>query len=207
MAIQSVSGGNGQAGEPAAARTPRTWWQGLPRRRRVALRWVLGAGALVVLVVSGLLARYLTVENLERDDEERLVQAEAKGNVTGMLDQLTGCRQSPSCAASVRADASDPHVHRSGSVKILQLESPTAGSLTGATGRTRLAWTVIGTPPIVQCVEVRRTGNFVTGIHIHLLGLSAPISGEGRCTKQSAIEKEEEEATAVEEGLERPAKQ
>jgi hypothetical protein len=171
------------------------------------LRCLLAAGVLVVLVLSGLLARYLTVENLERDDEERLVQAEARGNVTGMLDQLTGCRRSRSCVAAVTADASDPRVRRSGAVKIIQLESPTAGSLTGATGRTRLAWTVIGTSPVVQCVDVRRTGNFLTGIHVQLLGLSAPISGEGKCTKATQIEMEEEEATAVEEGLERPAKQ
>jgi hypothetical protein len=190
-----------------AERGPRAWWRGLPRRQRVALRSLLAAGVLVVLVVSVLLARFLTVENLERDDDLRLVQAEARGSVAGMLDQLSGCRESPSCVAGVRTDARDPRVHRSGSVKIIQLESPTAGSLTGATGRTRLAWTVIGTQPVVQCVDVRRTGNFLTGIHVQLLGLSAPISGEGTCTKQSAIEREEEEATAVEEGVERPAKQ
>jgi hypothetical protein len=59
---------------------------------------------------------------------------------------------------------------------------------------------VIGTLPVVQCVEVRRTGSFLTGIHVHLVGVSAPISGEGRCTKESTIEAEEEEATQVEEG-------
>ena len=85
--------------------------------------------------------------------------------------------------ASGAADASNPRLRRSGAVKILQLESPTAYSLSGATGKTRVAWTVIGTLPVVQCVEVRRTGNFLSGIHVQLLGLSAPIAGEGKCHK------------------------
>ena len=59
-----------------------------------------------------------------------------------------------------------------------------------------MAWTVIGTLPVVQCVEVRRSGNFLAGIHVHLLAISAPISGEGRCTKPSGMEREEEEETA-----------
>ena len=66
-------------------------------------------------------------------------------------------------------------------MKILSLKSPTAYSLTGATGRTRLAWTVIGTLPVVQCVDVRRTGNALTGIQIELLALSAPIPNAGDC--------------------------
>ncbi len=52
---------------------------------------------------------------------------------------------------------------------------------TGATGQTRVAWTVIGKLPVVQCVEVRRTGNFLTGITVTLLSLSAPIPNEADC--------------------------
>jgi hypothetical protein len=156
--------------------------------------------AVLVLVLGGVLARFLSVENAERDADLRLVQAEAKGNATAMLDQLSGCRASPSCVASVKANASNPHLRRSGPVKILQLESATAGSLTGATGKTRLAWTVLGALPVVQCVEVRRTGNFLTGIHVQLIGLSAPIPGEGKCTKETTIEREENEAARIESG-------
>ena len=64
----------------------------------------------------------------------------------------------------MKANASNPRLRRSGAVKILSLNSPTAYSLTSATGTTRLAWTVIGKLPVVQCVEVSRTGNFLTGI-------------------------------------------
>jgi hypothetical protein len=134
---------------------------------------------LVFLVISGLLARFLSTENSERSDEEALLQAQARGDVRGMLSQLSGCRESPSCVATVRTNASS--LRRSGAVKILSLKSSTAYSLTGATGRTRLAWTVIGRLPVVQCVQVRRTGSFLSGISVTLLSLSAPIPSEGDC--------------------------
>ncbi len=152
------------------------------------------------LGISGLLAGFLSTENVERDDDLALVQAEARGDVAGMLDALSGCRASPSCVADVKKDASNPRVRRAGAVKILQLESKTAYSLFGATGRTRLAWTVIGKLPVVQCVEVRRTGNFFEGIHVQLVGLSPPIGNEGICSKRTRTELEEEEDTAVEQG-------
>jgi hypothetical protein len=182
----------------AAARGPRAWWQGLSPRQRRVLRALLAVGVILVLVVSALLARFLSVENAERADDLALIAAEAKGDAAAMLDQLTGCRQSPSCVAAVNANAGNPHVRRPGAVKIISLESPTAYSLFGAAGKTRLAWTVIGTLPVVQCVDVRRTGNFLDGIHVQLIGLSAPIAGEGICTKRTRHEIEEEEDTAVE---------
>ena len=183
---------------PAAEHGPRVWWRGLTPRRRRVLRILFAVSVIVVLVVSAGLARFLSVENAERTDEVALIQAEAEGRTAAMLDQLSGCRESPSCVASVKANASDPRLRRSGAVKILQLESSTAYSLFGATGKTRLAWTVIGTLPVVQCVDVRRTGNFLTGIHLQLLGLSAPIDNEGVCHKLTRNEIEEEEASAVE---------
>jgi hypothetical protein len=152
----------------------------------------------LVLIVSVLLARFLSAENAERQDDLALLQAEVRGDLAGMLDELRGCRKSPSCVAAVKADASDPRLRRSGAVKILQLESNTAYSLSGATGKTRLAWTVLGKLPVVQCVEVRRTGNFLSGIHVQLTGLSAPIDNEGICTKRTSEEREEEEAAAAE---------
>jgi hypothetical protein len=184
----------------AGARGPREWWRGLPPRQRRILRTLFALALVVVLVVGALLARFLSVENAERSDDLALVQAEAKGDLAGMLAQLSGCRASPSCLASAKADASDPRARRSGAVKILQLESPTAYSLSGATGRTRLAWTVIGTLPVVQCVDVRRSGNFLSGIHVQLLGISAPISGEGACSKRTQLEQQEEEAARLEQG-------
>lgn len=134
---------------------------------------------LLFLVISGELARFLSTENSERSDEEALIEAQARGDVNGMLKQLSGCSRSASCVATVRANASS--LRRTGAVKILSLKSSTAYSLTGATGKTRLAWTVIGRLPVVQCVEVRRTGSFLSGINVTLLSLSAPISNEADC--------------------------
>jgi hypothetical protein len=136
----------------------------------------------LLLAIGGLLARFLSTENAERDDDLALIEAQAKGDLQGMLDQLSGsCRESPSCLATVRADASNPRLRRAGAVKVLLLNSATAYSLTGATGTTRFAWTVIGQLPVVQCIEVRRTGNFLEGVTVTLLSVSAPISSEADC--------------------------
>jgi hypothetical protein len=165
----------------ASARGPRAWWRGLPLRTRRVLRRLLAAGAVLVVLVGVALARFLSVENAERDADLALIEAEARGDVAGMLRRLAGCSESVACVASVRANATNPRLRRSGAVKILSLESPTAYSLAGASGRTRLAWTVIGKLPIVQCIGVRRGGNFLSGVPVTLLTLSAPIPNEGGC--------------------------
>jgi hypothetical protein len=187
-----------EAADRASIGGPRAWWLRLPPRRRRALQALLAVGVLLVLLISVVLARFLSVENAERDADLALVQAQARGDVAAMLDQISGCRASPSCVAGVKANVDNPRLRRAGAVKILSLKSPTAYSLAGATGKTRLAWTVIGMLPVVQCVDVHRSGNFLTGIHVQLLGLSAPIANEGTCTKRTRAEIEEEEATAVE---------
>jgi hypothetical protein len=146
------------------------------RGTRIALICV---GVALFVAISGILARYLSAENVERDREAALLQAQVEGNVQGMLDQLTGCRASASCVATVRSDAA--RLRRPGGIKILSLTSSTNHSLTGSLGQTRLAWTVIGRLPEVQCVEVRRTGNFLTGISVALLRLSPPIGNTADC--------------------------
>ncbi len=165
----------------ASARGPRAWWGGLSPRTRRLLRRLLAAGAVLVVLLGVALARFLSVENTERDAALALIEAEARGDVAGMMRGLAGCRKSAACVASVRANASNPRLRRSGAVKILSLESPTAYSLAGASGRTRLAWTVIGKLPVVQCIGVRRGGNFLGGVSVTLLTLSAPIPNEGGC--------------------------
>jgi hypothetical protein len=136
---------------------------------------------LLFLAASGALARFLSVENRERDADLALIEAEAKGDVQGMLTKLSGCRRKPSCVATVEQNARNPRLLRAGAVKILSLKSSTSYSPTGATGKTRLAWTVIGKLPVVQCIEVRRSGNFLSGISVTLLSLSAPIPNEADC--------------------------
>jgi hypothetical protein len=134
---------------------------------------------LLFLAISVELARFLSVENVERNDAETLIQAQARGDVNGMLELLHGCRERPVCMASVEANASS--LRRPGAVKILSLKSRTAYSLGASSGKTRLAWTVIGRLPVVQCIEVRRTGNALAGINVSLLSLSRPIPNEADC--------------------------
>ena len=157
-------------------RTPRAWWRQIPRRQRVA---IVTVSVVLLVAIGGLLAQFLSTENVERGDILAVLQAQARGDAAREFMLLDGCRSSPSCAATVRASAA--RLTRPGAVKILSIKSSTAGSLTGATGTTRVAWTVIGREPVVQCVLVRRTGDALRGIHIALLSLSAPIGNEAEC--------------------------
>jgi uncharacterized membrane protein YbhN (UPF0104 family) len=152
------------------------WWRRLSRAKRIA---IVAIGVALFLAISGLLARFLSTENAERADILKVLQAQARGDAPRVLALLQGCSAHPSCVASVRASASS--LRRPGSVKILSITSPTAGSLTTATGTSRVAWTVIGRLPVVQCVALRRSGNFLKGFQITLLSLSAPIGNEADC--------------------------
>jgi hypothetical protein len=146
--------------------------------KRVVLMMV---GLVVFLAISLLLARWLQVENIERDDDLELIQAEARGDARAMFAMLPGCSADATCAAAVRTDAGDSRLRRAGAVKILQLESTTAYSLTGGRGETRFAWTVIGKLPVVQCIDVKRTGNFFSGVDVALVRISTPIANEADC--------------------------
>jgi hypothetical protein len=166
-----------QTGAPG----PRAWWRGLDARTRKRLRNIALVALAFVIVASIVLARFLQTENVERDDAVAVLQAQARGDAAGMLSKLSGCAAKPACVAQVRANAANPRLRRRGEVKILLINSDTSYSPFGATGASRVAWTVIGKLPVVQCVQVRRTGNFFTGIHLHLLSISAPIGNEADC--------------------------
>ncbi|MGA9285410.1 MAG: hypothetical protein WBV85_08205 [Solirubrobacteraceae bacterium] len=144
------------------------------------IHWALIAlVAVLFFAISGLLARFFATENVERDDMLAVLQAEVVGNEQGMLAQLSGCASAPKCVAVVKADAVS--LHRNGSVKILDLTSESSHSLGASTGPTRVAWTVIGHLPTVQCVTVKRSGNFFTGISVALLSIGRPINSEADC--------------------------
>jgi hypothetical protein len=169
-----TSGGNAPA-----TRRPRDWLREqrkLPRRRLVT---VAAIGIVLFLGLSLLLARYLAVENTERDDVFAVLRAEAAGDVSGTIEHISGCVKHPGCVAQIRQNAAN--LRRSGPVKILSLTSHTAYALTSDTAPTRVAWTVIGRLPVVQCVSVKRTGNFLTGLSVVVLSVSKPISNEGDC--------------------------
>jgi hypothetical protein len=142
---------------------------------------LIALGVLLFLAISAVLARFLTPDNLEREKDVALIKAEARGDAASMIRQLHGCAANPACVATQRENAANPRLRRPGEVKILSLSSATANSPTGATGTTRVAWTVIGQLPVVQCIDVRRTGNALTGVHVQLLSLSRPIGNEADC--------------------------
>jgi hypothetical protein len=147
----------------------------LTRRRLLAL---IAVGVLAFLAVSFLLARYLSTENDERDAVYALLKAQARGDAGAMLAMLDGC--DARCRAGVRRDAR--RLANRGAVKILSYDSSTAYALGGASGPTRVAWTIVDRQlPVVQCVQVQRKGSVLAGRAIRLLRLSAPIDRQGSC--------------------------
>lgn len=146
----------------------------MSRRLRILL---IGIGVILFLVVSAILARFLTVENTERNAILGLLRAQARGDAPAMLAELPGCRGA--CVAAVGSDAAS--LRSPGEVTILNSVSATAYSLTGATGYTRVAWKTPARLPVVQCVRVHRAGNVLTGLSVTLLGVSTPIPGTGDC--------------------------
>ncbi len=148
----------------------------MSRGSRIAL---ISVAVVVFLAISGVLARFFSAENVEHDHEVALLQAEARGDARGMFAQLTGCRASATCVATVRADAAA--LRRPGPVEVLSTQSTTNHSLTGSVGETRVAWKVSGRYPVVQCVRVRRSGNFLTGISVALLRVSPRLGDTSDC--------------------------
>ena len=137
------------------------------------------AGVVLFLAITSVVARFFSSENVERDHELLLIQAEAKGDAPGMLAQLSGCAANPRCVAQVRANAAA--LRRAGAVEILSTQSTTNHSLGSSVGRTRVAWKVSGRYPVIQCVTVHRGGNFLTGISIALEAIGPRIGDTSDC--------------------------
>ena len=136
-------------------------------------------GVLVFLAISFELARYLSTESTERDEVQKLLSSEARGDARAMLAQLHDCGDPP-CHAVVLHNASS--LKRRGAVKIVDYESKTSYALGSATGKTRVAWTSLQQGlVVVQCVTVRRAGSALAGRSVTLLRISAPIDRQGSC--------------------------
>jgi hypothetical protein len=141
---------------------------------------LIAAGVVLFLAISLELARYLNTESQERGAVFALLQDEARGDAKAMLARLDGCAKQPGCAATQRRNAQQ--LKRAGDVKILAYDSKTAYALGGKRGPTRVAWWVIDRGlPIVQCVDVERTGTVLAGRAIRLRRLSPPIRRTGDC--------------------------
>jgi hypothetical protein len=145
-------------------------------RRR--LLFIAVPGLVVLLAVAFALARYLTAENRERTAVFGLLKDEARGDARAMLARLPGC--AGACRAEVQRNAQ--RLRRAGDVKILAYDSSTAYALGAASGPTRVAWTIVDRQlPVVQCVQVQRTGSALAGRTITLRRLSPPIDRQATC--------------------------
>jgi len=141
-------------------------------------RILIAFGLLIFLALSALLARWLALENVERNAVAALIEAEARGDAQAMLTQLQRC--DARCRLTVTADAR--RLRRPGHVQILAYQSQTAYSLTTSIAETRVAWkSSLQRLPVVQCVQVERRGNAITGLTITLLALSAQIPNTADC--------------------------
>jgi hypothetical protein len=144
-------------------------------RRLVAI--VVTAAVFVAIAV--VLARWLSAENAERDRVVDLLQAQARGDERAMLDLIDGCLARPACVGIVRANARS--LRGPGKVEIVAYDSETSHALGAARGPTRVVWRTPDRLPTVQCVEVRRTGNVLSGPSVTVTGLSEPIDREAAC--------------------------
>jgi hypothetical protein len=145
------------------------------RRRRRLLAILVPAGLLFV-VAAFAVARFLTIENRERDEIFALVRAEAQGDPRAVLARLSGC--DAACAATVRSSTARLRSPAgAGGVRIARLDSQTAYSLGTDEGWSRVVWIASADArPVVQCVRVRRHGSPLTGRSVSLLRLTAPLA-------------------------------
>ncbi len=138
------------------------------------------AGAIIVfLAVSGLLARVFSANSAEQSAITSLVKDEASGDTNAVIGDISGCRTSPACRA--RASENAAALKRTGAVSIIQIQPSTSFSIAGTQGTARVAWNVGGSHPFVQCVQVRRTGNVVSGLRVDLLVVSRRIKSDAAC--------------------------
>jgi hypothetical protein len=145
------------------------------RRRRRLIAILVPVGVLFLVIAFGV-ARFLTVENVERDRLYALARAEARGDTAAVLRQLHAC--DAACTAKVRAFV--PRLRFAAGdkgVKIARLDSGTAYTLGTNAGWSRLVWVAdVNARPVVQCVWVTRKGSPLTGRSVSLRRLSAPLA-------------------------------
>ena len=147
--------------------------------RRTRILILAGFGAFVFLGISLMLARALSATGTERSKVVEIVEAQARGDAKSVLKRTPACAREPACASST--DAFVAKLKRSGDVEILQYRPSVQLPLTDAVGTGRVAWRAGGDGlPVVQCVRVRRDGP-LSGAHVELLSISAPIGREASC--------------------------
>jgi hypothetical protein len=146
--------------------------------RRVYIVAIAGA-IIVFLAISALLARVFSANSAEQSAITTLVKDESRGDGSAVIDDVAGCRTNPACRT--RASDNATALKHAGAVSIIQIQPSTSFSIAGTLGTARVAWTVGGSLPIVQCVRVRRTGNAISGLRVKLLEVSRKIKSDAAC--------------------------
>lgn len=149
------------------------------RRRRPLVLLSIAAAAIAFLLVSLALARAVGVSDAEHSALTRLAKAEARGDGAKIASTLDDCAPGSGCAA--RAIALANRLRRPGEVTVLAFTASTGFALSGGRGVARVAWHAADGPPVVQCAHTQRTGNVVTGMHVHVTAIGAPINGDASC--------------------------
>jgi hypothetical protein len=85
--------------------------------------------------------------------------------------------------AAVAAIKDQPRLRAAGKVRIVRYDGLGGVSLGGRSGVARVVWKTERSLPTVQCVRLRRSGDLVSGYHVHALAVSAPIPREDPCPK------------------------
>lgn len=135
-------------------------------------------GVMLFGAVSFLVARWLTTDGLERGKVERLLEAQARGDADAMAREVDRCY----AACRARLGRLARRLGKPGEeLRIARYDSDTSRALGEKEGPTRVVWFLGDDLPTVQCVQVRRRGNPVTGPTVTLLRLSAPIGREAPC--------------------------
>lgn len=146
------------------------------RRKYLVL---IAVGGVLFVFVSAVLARVWSADGAETSAVTALVQAEARGDVNGVITRIQGCRSSTTCRTKVAAEAAP--LRRAGRVSILQMSPSTGFTLGGGVGTNRVAWKSPSSLPIVQCVRVHRAGDALSGLRIELQSLSPRIKSDADC--------------------------
>jgi hypothetical protein len=143
-------------------------------------RWVvIAVGVVAFLAVSVVLARWLTVDNAERDRVETLLRAQAAGDGAALARDIHGCSADAACRTRMAAQAR--RLRTSGRVEIVAYDSATAHALGAQDGPTRVVWKTPSRLTTVQCVQIRRTGNVLSGPSVTVTALSEPIDRQAAC--------------------------
>lgn len=141
-------------------------------------RWAALAAVAVFGAASFLVARWLSTDGVERAKVERLLEAQARGDVDAMAREIDECF----AACYDRLQGLADRLAKPGQkLRIARYDSDTSRALGEDAGQTRVVWFLGEDLPTVQCVHVRRRGTPLTGPTVTLLRLSAPIGREAPC--------------------------